>query len=557
MSDLKAYKGNAPYIFVSYAHRDSDRVFPLLQALQDAGYRIWFDHGIEAGTEWSNNIAQHLSGCSAFLFFASKSSAASENCLDEVAYAKSHNKPALLAYLEDDVVLPAGADMQTARFQRMFVTRSVNLSAFVENFSAAAIFDICRGDAVAVSKTTAPVVKTKKPLSKGLLAGIVAAVAVIAILAVVLLLPKPDTSDSNTPPTSSSAPIVKPEVIELSNSLQDHTFRLGGVVYKLPVPYAALAQNGWTLSSGDVTSESWLGGQQEAAAKMVKDGKQILAYIYNDGEHAKKISDCLVGAVEAEQDDVGDFCVAAGMTFGATEDALTNALGTPSERNETDSLLTLTWNIGQMAQLKLRLYSGNQEKYSTITLSNYVLSTEKFENKEEAPSYLSDYIAPDALGSDLLSSIVSVDGVLYELPAPLQAFLDNGWSISSGAGSVLSGGTAELKLKNGEHTLEVRVANLSLYKTSPANCVVTRIYAENTGGTVITLPGGISLGMTEAEVSGLIPDIMDVYEGTYSISYSLSDYAEGRDFRLNVVIDKETRVVSSMQVINTVSGLIP
>ena len=201
MSEIKAYKGTAPYIFVSYAHRDSDRVFPLLQTLQEAGYRIWFDQGIEAGTEWSNNIAQHLQDCSAFLFFASGNSVRSENCLDEVAFAKSYNKPALLAYLEEDVVLPAGVDMQTARFQRMFVTRSVSHSAFVENFSAAAIFDICRGDAVAIPRAEVPAAAPKKPLSKGLFAGIVAAVAVIAILAVVLLLPKPEVpqDDPSTP----------------------------------------------------------------------------------------------------------------------------------------------------------------------------------------------------------------------------------------------------------------------------------------------------------------------------------------------------------------------
>ena len=140
--DLRAYKGEEPYIFVSYSHKDSPRVFPLLKVLQDAGYRIWFDHGIEAGTEWSNNIAEHLNGCSGFLAFVSLNSVASENCLDEMAYAKRYAKPALMAFLDEDAVLPVGTDMQTARFQRMFVNRQVSLDGFVENFSAATILPV-------------------------------------------------------------------------------------------------------------------------------------------------------------------------------------------------------------------------------------------------------------------------------------------------------------------------------------------------------------------------------------------------------------------------------
>ena len=122
-SRLYAYNGNEPYIFVSYAHKDSDIVLPIVHYLQQEGFRIWFDLGIESGTEWSNVIADHLTDCAVFLAFVSKSSVISENCLDELAFAKSHRKPSLMVFLEDDVVLPKGAEMQTARFQRMYRSR--------------------------------------------------------------------------------------------------------------------------------------------------------------------------------------------------------------------------------------------------------------------------------------------------------------------------------------------------------------------------------------------------------------------------------------------------
>ena len=62
MNQPRAYEGTEPYIFVSYAHKDSEAVLPIIAALQDRGFRIWYDAGIEAGTEWPEYIAEQLNG---------------------------------------------------------------------------------------------------------------------------------------------------------------------------------------------------------------------------------------------------------------------------------------------------------------------------------------------------------------------------------------------------------------------------------------------------------------------------------------------------------------
>ena len=38
-----AYQGDEPYIFVSYAHEDSEVVYPEIQWLKDQGFNIWYD----------------------------------------------------------------------------------------------------------------------------------------------------------------------------------------------------------------------------------------------------------------------------------------------------------------------------------------------------------------------------------------------------------------------------------------------------------------------------------------------------------------------------------
>lgn len=138
------YDGDKPYLFVSYSHADEERVFPLIGAIQQAGYRVWMDRGIEVGTEWSNNIADRLRHCGAVIFFVSKNSIESENCLDEIACAKSHKKTAILIFIEDDVVLPGGVEMQTARFQRLYATRHSGIDSIVRALIAAPVLADCR-----------------------------------------------------------------------------------------------------------------------------------------------------------------------------------------------------------------------------------------------------------------------------------------------------------------------------------------------------------------------------------------------------------------------------
>jgi len=84
---VRAYEGNEPYIFVSYAHKDTGLVLPVIRALYDRKYRVWYDEGIAPGSEWPSNIARHLAGAAVVLVFVSENSIASPNCKKEVMVA--------------------------------------------------------------------------------------------------------------------------------------------------------------------------------------------------------------------------------------------------------------------------------------------------------------------------------------------------------------------------------------------------------------------------------------------------------------------------------------
>lgn len=118
-SSLKPYEGLEPYVFVSYSHKDSEKVFAILKRLQTQGLRIWYDKGIEWGSEWPDDIAEHISNCQCFMAFHSKNSKNSRNCRQEIYFAIRNEKDILSVYLEE-VKLNAGIEMQLAPFQATY-----------------------------------------------------------------------------------------------------------------------------------------------------------------------------------------------------------------------------------------------------------------------------------------------------------------------------------------------------------------------------------------------------------------------------------------------------
>ena len=99
MSAPRPYKGSEKYIFISYAHRDGKLVHSILERLQSEGYRFWFDEGIDPGNEWDETIATYINNCDYFIAFISENYLASNNCKDELNFARDLDKKRFLIYL--------------------------------------------------------------------------------------------------------------------------------------------------------------------------------------------------------------------------------------------------------------------------------------------------------------------------------------------------------------------------------------------------------------------------------------------------------------------------
>ena len=98
---FKPYEGTRPYLFISYAHKQSEEVVSTIRILHEKGWRLWYDEGIPAGSDWPANIARHMQDCAGVLFFESERALESPNCYSEMSTAHRMKKPCMVVRLED------------------------------------------------------------------------------------------------------------------------------------------------------------------------------------------------------------------------------------------------------------------------------------------------------------------------------------------------------------------------------------------------------------------------------------------------------------------------
>jgi len=134
---------NEKYVFISYAHANSDKVLPIINAMRSHGIQAWYDEGIVAGSEWPEFIAEKVVNCTAFVLFVSDAYLVSQNCKRELNFAISRKKQILSVFLED-VQLSPGVEMQLGTYQAIYRNRFADNASFYSSLCQEPFFDICR-----------------------------------------------------------------------------------------------------------------------------------------------------------------------------------------------------------------------------------------------------------------------------------------------------------------------------------------------------------------------------------------------------------------------------
>lgn len=101
MKPPPAYRGDRPYLFVSYAHEDREPVFAEIHRLNALGYRLWYDGGIDPSTIWLDEISRAILNCAGVLLFLSPDAARSDFIRKELVFACEQRRRVIAVHLAD------------------------------------------------------------------------------------------------------------------------------------------------------------------------------------------------------------------------------------------------------------------------------------------------------------------------------------------------------------------------------------------------------------------------------------------------------------------------
>lgn len=322
----------------------------------------------------------------------------------------------------------------------------------------------------------------------------------------------------------------KPDSI--SDDWKDFTFELDGELYQLPTHYDSFKNNGWKID--DDYSDELIDGEKLPAKSRLyttlsNGAVDFSVEFINMSGNARKITDCDIGTVTVKANDNLNLKIASGIGCMSKLEDIQNAFGTPSSTSTYSDYSYFKYEADTYVGMTFYVYNENT-KYNEITLRNCVArDRDETVAKEERPAYLDTYVAPTELGTDVEKTVFELDGVVYQLPCPLDAFLDNGWTIRSDSIGTLGAWNDEygVSLEKGNFRFDVTMINLSDYETYTKNCAVSAVSfsgynMKNLPDDIVKLPGGVTLRSTAADVEKLYEDL-DFYESSLAKSYTYED----------------------------------
>lgn len=353
----------------------------------------------------------------------------------------------------------------------------------------------------------------------------------------------------------------------LSDDLYSFQVQIEDQVYTLPMSYQDFLAAGWkTDADGDETVEpnSYIWGIEAKINYLAIDIEVI-----NLGINTAPLSECMVGGISFDEDQFEDapyvqILFPGGLKYGeATREDLEAAYGAPYDEYEGSDYVDLTYRYDsyQTWDFEIDSESGLVTEFE---IENFVEDEEA--NAAAAAQVSSDpteavlaYVAPTEMSDNPLDYVFELAGDLYQLPAPVSAFIDNGWTLQqegSEAGSVVLGlnyGYATL-MKDGD-TLSVSINNYDPNAQVVENCFVTDItfYSSRTFG--LKLPYDISFDMTGDELVAALDsipkDILPKYDvdddsdlATYYTIVDMDDEYQG----IKIAVDKEDNTISWLEI---------
>lgn len=321
------------------------------------------------------------------------------------------------------------------------------------------------------------------------------------------------------------------EHIELSDDIYDFQIKIGDEIYQFPMSYEEFTAKGWTIAV-DTDPEEKLSSNHYDIVTFYRGKDKVSAYVVNFKINETSIKECLVGGISLDGQyyfdlETSSVELAGGIVAGsASEEDIIAAYGTPSETYEGELYTKLTYRLEYKQSVELYVFK-DENVLKEIELENFV-QPEGFDIgtvSTETPERVLAYTAPTELSATVLEPQVKYCGDLYTLPAPVSAFVENGWELlDMTEESYLTGdGGAYVYMRRNNQKEGFYIQNYEEVAVTPENGFIEALDVSDYTSDYFSLEvsGNLTLGMNKsafiaaAEENGYLydeeTDSLDIY----------------------------------------------
>lgn len=303
--------------------------------------------------------------------------------------------------------------------------------------------------------------------------------------------------------------------LELGTAWYAFRAEIAGTVLAFPCPASRLKALGWRLpaeAGGSLAPGEYADLTVDTGAGLAR------LRLANTGQAAKPLEDCALAGVLLGQDAEGAALAAVpgGVGPGSSRAEVLQAWGMPDDGAGEGQ--TLRYTAGRKAHAQLEL---DGDKVKNLELVCYQAAAAP-PRAEALPPKAAAYTPPAELGGDLWSYNMLYGQALYTLPAPVAAFLQNGWVLRD-AGTIAPGGfMMGVSLVLGNQCLRTTLYNFEDDEQPLEHCFVVTVESSTTSVRVpLQLPGGLGSHSSYQEVLALMGPTTDIAEtiNAYTLTY--------------------------------------
>ncbi len=396
------------------------------------------------------------------------------------------------------------------------------------------------------------VFKKLKPRQIGVIIGAVVIVIAVVVLALTGVFSGTNRHYNNakveTPAdivTEETAPVIKNTSYVMTEKPFDFQVKIGQSVYQLPMMVGEVLSSGWSFGDKTVCEEPVDAGATVETYLVSSKGSVIFVTVANFSKEEVEIKDCcLIGlTVDGECLSGENATFVKGLTLGSLRKAVEDVFGECDDVVQENKGTTLTYTKSEKKYASF-VFDNKTKKLESVTYFNNTVP-EEYEApvaKEEETEKTDEYVKPDALGNDITSGAIQIEGDLYKLPILVSEFLDNGWEITFKEDRAILFGNETLfgTLKKGDVEIEgVEVYNFDSADCRIKNCYVVSMEASVDTDYTVVLPKNIKPGMSEADYLAAIEGTAYDFDSTHFNEYT---FKKG-ELSITVDVDKDDKTV--------------